>query len=139
MKKLFCLLLIFSSLYSHAKDVFIGNDYSGTYECIGHDDSEGVYAGTVKLKLVPAQSTGEYGAYDFSLQVPEYGTYVGQAAAEKDVMGINFVLPNSDTKDYGTGIARFNKNKDGKWTFKKYYYEAEYKNGNFGIEECTQK
>jgi hypothetical protein len=27
----------------------------------------------------------------------------------------------------------------GKWTFKKYYYEPEFKAGNFGMEDCTQR
>jgi hypothetical protein len=31
------------------------------------------------------------------------------------------------------------KGKGGKWTFHKYYYEPEFKGGNFGVEDCTHR
>ena len=40
---------------------------------------------------------------------------------------------------FGTGIANFSKNKAGKWSFKKFYYEPEFKGGNFGIETCAAR
>lgn len=51
------------------------------------------------------------------------------------------VARNTDPapKDYGTGIASFAKNKNGKWTFTKYCYEPEFKGGNFGTETCFQR
>ena len=64
-----------------AKPAFTGPDFSGVYECAGNDDHEGKYTGTVTFELVPAQSVGQYGAYRFKLEVPGYGAYPGQAAA----------------------------------------------------------
>lgn len=122
-----------------ARPAFSGPDFSGTYECTGNDDHEGKYTGTVTLELVPAQSFGEYGAYHFKLEVPGYGTYPGQAAAHGKQAAIHFALTDQATKDYGTGIASFSKNKAGKWTFHKYYYEPEFKGGNFGVEDCVQR
>jgi hypothetical protein len=139
MNKIIFLFLIFTTNLSFANEKYIGEDYSGVYNCNGEDNHEGAYSGFVTLKLIPAQSTGIYGAYEFKLDVPEYGIYLGQAASENDVMGINFALTNPEPKDYGTGVARFTKTKDGKWAFKKYYYEKEFKGGNYGIEVCTQQ
>jgi hypothetical protein len=51
----------------------------------------------------------------------------------------NFALTDQSTQDYGTGIASFSKNKAGKWSFSKYYYEPAFKGGNFGMERCTQQ
>ncbi len=139
MKHLLLLLITVTCSYVSAKEPFIGQDYSGIYTCTGDDNHEGKYTGTVTIKLVAAQSTGEYGAYDFKLEVPGYGIYLGQAAAQKDAMGIYFALTDPKPKDYGTGIARFSKNAAGKWQFNKYYYEAEFKGGNFGTENCVQQ
>lgn len=122
-----------------AKLAFTGPDFSGVYDCKGSDDHEGPYTGTVTLELVAAQSFGEYGAYNFRLEVPGYGAYPGQAAARGKQMAIHFALTDQSTKDYGTGIATFAKNKGGKWTFSKYYYEPEFKGGNFGVEDCVQR
>lgn len=139
MKYVLFILIISLCPYTFAESPFTGSNYSGVYACTGDDSHEGKYTGTVTIELVPSQSTGEYGAYKFKLEVPGYGTYLGEAAAEKDAMGIYFALTDPKPKDYGTGIARFTKNKDGKWTFKKYYYEAEFKGGNYGIEDCVQQ
>ncbi len=122
-----------------AKPAFTGTDYSGTYDCVGHDDHEGDYTGTVTLALVPSQSVKQHGAYTFRLDVPGYGVYPGQAAAKGRHMAIHFALTDQSTKDYGTGIASFDKNKQGKWVFTKFYYEPEFKGGNFGTEVCTRR
>lgn len=122
-----------------AQPAFTGPDLSGTYACKGDDSKEGPYTGTVTLTLVRAQSTGRHGAYDFKLEVPGYGAYPGHAAARGTQMAIHFANTNPATRDYGTGIASFTRNKAGKWTFSKYYYEPEFKGGNFGTENCTQK
>lgn len=122
---------------AHAKPPYTGPDYSGVYQCTGKDDHEGAYTGTVTLKLNPAQSENRYGAYDFRLDVPGYGSYLGHAAAEGRNMAIYFAHP-SDAKDYGTGIAAFTK-LNGKWQFHKYYYEPAFKGGNFGEEDCVQQ
>ncbi|MFC0668369.1 hypothetical protein ACFSKY_13565 [Azotobacter chroococcum] len=114
-------------------------DFSGTYDCTGDDRHEGKYTGTVTLDLVREQSLGQYGAYGFKLEVPGYGSYLGQAAAQGTQLAVHFALTDQSTKDYGTGIASFAKNDAGKWTFDKYYYEPEFKGGNFGTEKCVQR
>ncbi|HIV72461.1 MAG TPA: hypothetical protein H9903_16115 [Candidatus Aquabacterium excrementipullorum] len=118
---------------------FTGPDYSGTYDCKGQDSHEGPYDGTVTLALIPAQSTGTQGAYSFKLDVPGYGSYPGHAAAQGAHMGIFFALTDPSTKDFGTGIATFEKSAKGKWTFNKFYYEPEFKGGNHGTEVCVQR
>ena len=122
-----------------ARPAFTGPDFSGVYDCTGKDDHEGDYTGTVTLERVPGQSVGQYGAYRFKLEVPGYGVYPGQAAANGRQVAIHFALTDQATKDYGTGIATFSRNKKGKWSFRKYYYEPEFKGGNFGIEDCVQR
>jgi len=122
-----------------AKPAYVGPDYSGVYACTGDDAHEGKYTGTVTLKLNAAQSVGEYGAYDFKLEVPGYGTYPGHAASQGDRIAIHFALTDQKTKDYGTGIATFKKGKDGRLAFRKYYYEPEFKGGNYGIEDCVKQ
>lgn len=118
---------------------FTGSNYGGVYDCTGNDTHEGPYTGTVTLQLVREQSTGKYGAYRFLLEVPGYGAYPGHAAARDNTMAIYFALTDASTKDYGTGIARFSKAKSGKWQFRKYYYEPEFKGGNHGMETCVQR
>lgn len=133
------LALLTASSLAPAKPAFTGHDFSGVYDCTGDDSHEGKYTGTVTMKLEPTQSSGEYGAYQFKLEVPNYGTYSGQAAANGTHAAMHFALSDQSTKDYGTGIASFKKNKAGKWSFSKYYYEPEFKGGNYGMEECTHR
>ena len=146
-----CLILL-TAAAAHATDTkparplagklagaFAGQDISGTYDCTGDDAREGKYTGTVTLALVAAQSTGDYGAYSFSLQVPGFGTYRGQAAVQGTHMAVHFALPDQTTRDYGTGIATLARSAVGKWSFTKYYYEPEFKGGNHGIERCVQR
>lgn len=121
-----------------APQPYTGADYSGRYQCQGRDDHEGPYTGTVTLALVREQSSGRHGAYRFELEVPGYGRYPGQAASDGAQMAIHFALTDPATKDYGTGIARFARTRDGRWQFSKWYYEPEFKGGNFGTETCTQ-
>ncbi len=85
-------------------------DFSGVYTCTGDDAHEGKYSGTVTMKLKPEHSKGPYASYDFKLEVPGYGTYLGHAAANGNVAAMHFALTDQTTKDYGTGIAQF------KWT-----------------------
>nr|WP_269106618.1 hypothetical protein [Massilia sp. TS11] len=139
MKSIVFVLAAATAIAVQAKPAFTGTDYSGVYDCKGKDDHEGDYTGTVTLQLVPAQSVGEYGAYQFKLEVPGYGAYPGQAAAHGKQMAIHFALTDQSTKDYGTGIASFSKRKDGKWSFRKFYYEPEFKGGNFGMEDCVRR
>jgi hypothetical protein len=85
------------------------------------------------------QSQGQYGAYSFKLEVPGYGTYLGQAVSHEKTIAIHFALTDPTTKDYGTGIAMVSKNKAGKMTFHKYYYEPEFKGCNYGFEDCVKR
>jgi hypothetical protein len=120
------------------KAPYTGPDFSGVYECRGEDSHEGRYTSTVTLELVKAQSVGKYAAYTFKMEVPGYGSYPGHVAANGLNAAIYFALNDSATKDYGTGIAQFSR-KGGKWQFNKYYYEPEFKGGNYGTETCLQK
>lgn len=138
MKNFFILLCMLpAATIANAKTLFTGEDLSGVYNCTGDDSHEGKYTGTVTMELVPSQSLNNYAAYKFKLEVPNYGTYSGQAAAHGTNVAMHFALADQSTKDYGTGIANFKKNKAGKWSFSKYYYEPEFKGGNYGTEECT--
>ena len=117
---------------------FNGPDFSGTYQCKGQDQHEGPYTGIVTLKLVLAHSVGQHGAYDFALESPGYGRYLGHAAGEGRMLAVSFALTDQRTKDYGTGIARWTRNAKGKWQFAKFYFEPEFKGGNDGTETCVQ-
>ena len=139
MKYLWLTLITMLCAITNAQAAFTGPDFSGIYDCTGQDKTEGAYKGKVTIHLVPEQSTGEYGAYQFLLEIPEYGAYPGHAAAQGKKMAIYFANTKQKDKDFGTGIASFSKNKAGKWTFVKFYYEPEYKKGNSGKEFCTQQ
>jgi hypothetical protein len=141
MKKIMAVVvaLLAASGIANAKPAYSGPDYSGVYQCTGMDAHEGAYTGTVTMKLTPEQSLGNHGVYTFKLEVPDFGTYLGHAVSEGDKLAIHFALQDQSTRDYGTGIATVRKGKDGKWAFSKFYYEPEYKGGNTGTEECTQK
>ncbi|HEY3325728.1 MAG TPA: hypothetical protein VGK14_01000 [Novimethylophilus sp.] len=131
--------LMFSGLAQAKPPAFTGQDYSGVYDCTGIDAHEGKYKGTVTLALNKTQSTGQYGAYDFKLEVPGFGVYPGEAAADGDRLAIHFALNQPGSQDHGTGIATVGKNRQGRLSFRKYYYEPEYKGGNYGTEECVKK
>lgn len=118
---------------------FTGPDLSGVYTCQGDDAAEGQYTGTVTLILVPQQSVGSNGAYTFKLEVPGFGSYPGHAASQGATAAIYFANTDPSTQDFGTGIATFEKNMQGKWTFNKYYHQPAYKGGNHGFERCAQK
>jgi len=140
MKTLAAVLALFAcSNLAYAKPAFTAPDYSGVYACTGVDAHEGKYTGTVTMQLVPEQSVGDHGAYRFKLEVPGFGVYMGHVVSEGDKLAIHFALKDQATKDYGTGIATIRKEKNGKWAFKKFYYEPEYKGGNTGTEECAIK
>jgi hypothetical protein len=50
-----------------------------------------------------------------------------------------FALTDPSTKDFGTVIAQFNRNKQGKPAFYKFYFEPEFKGGNTGLEDCIRR
>lgn len=138
-QKIFSLSLLLISSLAQAKPEFSGQDFSGIYQCTGDDAHEGKYTGKVTLKIKPEHSSGQYASYDFKLEVPAYGVYLGHAAANGNHVAMHFALQNPSTKDYGTGVAEFRKNKQGLWSFHKFYFEPEFKGGNSGIEDCVRK
>lgn len=120
-----------------AQPAFTGTDYSGVYDCTGLDAHEGPYQGTVVLTLDAAHSTGAHAAYGFRLEVPGYGTYLGQAVGEGERLAIHFALTDPGPRDYGTGIATLRRDAQGRLGFHKFYYEPEFKGGNHGVEDCV--
>ncbi|MBB6253411.1 hypothetical protein [Nitrospirillum iridis] len=117
---------------------FTGRDLSGTYACTGVDGHEGAYTSTVTLEIDKAQAHGRRAGYRFRMEVPNYGTYRGVAAADGDRLAITFAHEDPATQDYGTGIAKVTTTKDGKARFDKFYYEEAYKGGNTGTESCVR-
>lgn len=134
------LLLTLAALPAAAAPApYTGPDYSGSYACTGEDGHDGAYKSSVTLKLVREQSHGNYAAYDFEMKVPGYGTYPGHGAATGSTAAIYFANTDQANKDFGTGVVQFKKAGSGKWKFTKYYYEPEYKGGNYGTETCEQQ
>ncbi|CAG0961695.1 hypothetical protein MTYP_00765 [Methylophilaceae bacterium] len=136
------MLLVFSAIFPrllHAADEFTATDYSGVYDCKGVDGHEGEYAGTVTLSIRPAYSSGNYASYDFKLEVPEYGAYLGHAAGNGNHLAMHFALTDPASRDFGTGIAKFRTDAQGRQTFHKFYFQPEYKGGNSGIEDCVKR
>lgn len=135
--KPFPYLLLLTLSFSTQAETLNAPDFSGVYSCVGDDAHEGKYSGTVTMKLRPEYSKASYASYDFKLEVPEYGTYLGHAAANGYHVAMHFALQDQSTKDYGTGIAEMKKNPKGKWSFHKFYFEPEFKGGNTGLEDCV--
>lgn len=113
-------------------------DLSGTYDCTGQDSQEGPYTAVVTLSRQGAHSVGRHQAYDFKMEVPGYGTYLGQAVGAGAHLAIHFALTDPATHDFGTGLAQVFK-RHGKPGFSKFYYEPEFKGGNHGTEECLRR
>ena len=141
MNKLWMVVLLVISVNAQAKRLpepkqFV--DLSGVYSCTGDDAHEGAYTGTVTMTLKPEHSKGRYSSYDFKLEVPGYGTYLGHAVANLYSAAMHFALTDQGTKDYGTGVAQFKKNAQGQLSFEKFYFEPEFKGGNTGTEFCVR-
>lgn len=131
--------LVLPTLTVAAEPPYSGPDYSGIYDCTGMDGKEGPYTGTVTLQLNREQSSGQYGAYAFKLEVQGFGAYPGEAVAQGKMLAIHFALTDPSTGDHGTGLATIGKDKRGRLTFHKFYYEPEYKGGNHGMEDCVKR
>ncbi|GAB4058327.1 hypothetical protein [Uliginosibacterium sediminicola] len=112
-------------------------DYSGVYDCKGLDAHEGPYDGIVTLERVPAHSKAGFDAYLFTLEVPGFGRYPGEAVAQGKTLAIHFALDQPGSDDHGTGLAHIQRDAKGRWQFKKFYFEPAYKGGNTGTETCT--
>ena len=113
-------------------------DLSGTYDCKGVDASEGPYSAIVTLSRNARQSDGPYGAYDFRMEVPGFGSYPGEAVSLGQTLAIHFALTNPSQHDFGTGIGTLTI-KGGKVSFHKFYYEPAFKGGNHGSEDCVRR
>ncbi|CAI8871699.1 MULTISPECIES: hypothetical protein [Pseudomonas] len=117
---------------------FTGVDYSGRYQCTGMDSHIGAFEGVVEMKLNAEQSTGEHGAYGFTLTLLDNSRYEGFAAANLSSLAIYFAHTDPSLKDYGVGIAKLATTPDGKASFTKYYYGPEYEGGGHGFETCIK-
>lgn len=137
--KLFTFILLSLMCFSSFAETITPLDFSGVYECVGDDAHEGRYTGRVTMQLIPKYSKDNYASYDFKLEVPEYGTYLGHAAANGHHVAMHFALQDQSTRDYGTGIAEMKKNTKGQWAFHKFYFEPEFKGGNTGVEDCVMQ
>lgn len=135
------ILILFALLFvSPAYAGQQNHDFSGIYQCVGKDKSEGSYRGTVRIKRVPEHSKELFSAYSFELEVADYGKYPGFAVGNGHQLAIYFAhTAHQSNQDFGIGIANFKKNNQGKWSFQKFYYEPAFKGGNHGFENCLQQ
>ena len=136
---LLALATLFLSATAEARSSAKPIDYSGVYACKGEDAQEGPYTGTVTLQRVPAHSRASYSAYTFTLEVPGYGAYPGHGVLQGRHMAIYFANTDPTPRDFGTGLATFNRNRAGQVTFTKFYYQPEFKGGNHGLESCVRQ
>ncbi|MBM6445074.1 hypothetical protein ACX3YC_00495 [Pseudomonas mohnii] len=138
LKKIIVSIAFISAPAWAAQPPFTGTDYSGHYVCTGKDSHIGDYEGVVDLKLNPEQSTGEYGAYNFTLTLADNARYNGFAAAHLNSLAIYFAYTDPAPKDYGVGIAKVVSTPEGKVSFTKYYYAPQYQGGGHGMETCVK-
>lgn len=138
LKKLIASLAFISAPAWAIQPPFTGQDYSGRYTCTGMDSHIGEFKGTVDMQLVPAQSTGEYGAYSFTLTLADNSLYNGFAAEHLKSLAVYFAHTDPAYKDYGVGIAKISSTPEGKVSFSKYYYGPEYERGGHGMEHCIK-
>lgn len=122
-----------------APSPFTGIDYSGHYQCTGHDSHASDFEGVVHMTLDRNQSTADHGAYTYTMTMSDNTVYDGFAAATGASMGIYFSHKDPASKDYGVGIANFEKSDTGKFQFNKYYYGPHYEGGGHGQEKCVQR
>lgn len=140
MYKLFAAACAFISVPVIAASApFTGIDYSGEYQCKGHDSHAGDFEGIVRMTLDHNQSTADHGAYRYTMTMSDNTVYDGFAATTGASMGIYFSHKDPALKDYGVGIATFEKADNGKLHFSKYYYGPHYEGGGHGQEKCVQR
>ncbi len=132
------LALALAGLLASAPVLAATGDHSGTYDCKGVDAAEGPYTATVTLAAVPAHSQGPWRAYAFTMEVPNFGTYRGEAVARGAQLAIHFGLEDPASTDRGTGLATVTR-RAGRTVFTKFYFQPSYKGGNHGTEECVRR
>jgi hypothetical protein len=131
------ILALASTAHAAPKAAFKGQNYSGVYDCKGSNDKVGDYEVTISLKINRVSSHGQYGAYTYEMTTVNGVTYVGQAIADRNQMALSFPLKSGLNVDHSIGIARIVKNKQGRWSFRKHYYEEDNSGGNYGSEYCV--
>lgn len=139
-------LTTFNSLAANAK--FYGTDYSGVYACKGSNTKVGDYELTVTFSLNKANSSGNIGHYDLSVQTENPTIYTGQAIVKGSDMALTIKFVDGNKLTYSTGLAKFKRIyiEERRFAYTSEYYEsdqtntnAEHKTGNMGSEECMQK
>lgn len=130
-------LAITAQAESPSKPAFTGQNYSGVYDCKGSNDKVGDYEVTISLKINRVSSYGKYGAYTYEMTTVNSVTYIGQALADGNMLALSFPLKNGLNVDHSIGIAKVVKNKQGRWSFRKHYYEEDNSGGNYGSEHCV--
>lgn len=138
MKKLVLMMamLTFAGM-AQAKPAFTGQNYSGVYSCRGVNEQVGDYELTVTLKLNRVSSYGSFGAYSYEVETSNSTTYAGQAAADGNRLAMSFQFADGRTLEHSTGVAIMKKNQEGRWSFRKLYYEPDDNGGNYGSEYCV--
>ncbi len=140
MKKILLLTLLLSfAQLAQAKSTFTGVNYSGDYDCKGLNDQVGDYDVKVRLRLNKYSSHGTFGAYSYEVETVNSVVYTGQAAADGNRIALSFNLTESRGVEHSTGIATMKKNDQGRWTFKRLYYEGDDNAGIYGTETCVMK
>jgi hypothetical protein len=119
------------------KPAFTGQNYSGVYDCKGSNDKVGEYEVTISLKINRVSSYAKFGAYTYEMTTVNSATYIGQAIANGNQMALSFPLKSGLNVDHSIGIAKIVKNKKGRWSFRKHYYEEDNSGGNYGSEYCV--
>lgn len=119
------------------KPAFTGQNYSGVYDCKGSNDKVGDYEVTISLKINRVSSYGKYGAYTYEMTTVNGVTYIGQAIADGNQIALSFPLKSGLNVDHSIGVAKMVKNKQGRWSFRKHYYEEDNSGGNYGSEYCV--
>ena len=140
MKKLVWMMtmLTFAGL-AQAKPAFTGQNFSGIYACRGVNEQVGNYEVTVTLKLNRVSSYGNFGAYLYEVETVNSVVYSGQAVADGNRLALSFQLTDSHNAEHSTGIATMKRNDEGRWSFRKLYYEPDDSGGNYGSEYCVMQ
>jgi len=130
-------MLVMAGTAQAAKPAFTGQNYSGVYDCKGSNDKVGDYEVTISLKINRVSSYAKFGAYTYEVTTVNSTNYIGQAIANGSEMALSFPLKTGLNADHSIGIAKMLKNKQGHWSFRKYYYEEDNSGGNYGSEYCA--
>jgi len=138
MKKIILMLAMLGlTSMAQARPAFVGENYSGVYSCRGVNELVGDYEVTVTLKLNRASSYGTFGAYLYEVETANSVVYSGQVAADGNRLAMGFHFPEGHNTEFSTGIATIKRNAQGRWSFRKLYYEPDDSGGNYGSEYCV--